>query len=95
MLILKSFTTNMGQLYEYRQMLCLSILPRHGKVIHRRTVSTSRAEHHDADIYGSRVGKKQLEKDPIIFQRGPATNNIGNIHTRTHQAIQTDEHSCK
>lgn len=82
-LIPKSFITNMGKLYEYRQMLCLSILPRHGKVMHRRTVNTS-AKHHHADIYGSRVGKEQLEKDPIIFQRGPATNIVGNTHTLTH-----------
>ena len=49
----------------------------------RRTVNPSRAERHHADIYDSRVDKEQLEKDPIIFQRGPAANIVGNIHTLT------------
>ena len=49
----------------------------------RRTVNPSRAERHHADIYGSRVGKEQLEKDPTIFQRGPAANLVGNTHTLT------------
>lgn len=48
------------------------------------TVNTSRAERHRVDIYGSRVGKEQLEKDSIIFQQGPATNIVGNTHTLTH-----------
>lgn len=82
--MVKSFITNMGQLYEYRQMLCLSILPRRGKVMHRSTVNTSPAEHDHADIYGSRVGKEQLEKDPTIFLRGPAIDIIRNTHTLTH-----------
>ena len=73
----------MGQLYEYRQMLCLSIPPRRGKVTHRSTINTSRAKHYHADIYGNRGGKEQLEKDPIIYQRDGAANIIGNTHTLT------------
>ena len=72
----------MGQLYEYRQMLCLSILPRHGKVMRSRTVTTSRAEYHHTDIFGSKVGEKQLLKDPIIYQRDEH-EIISNIHTLT------------
>lgn len=65
-------------------MRCLSILHRHGKVMHCSTVNTSRAENNHADIYGSRVGKEDLEKDPIIFEQGPAPNLTGNTHTWTH-----------
>lgn len=74
---------SMGQSYEYRQMLCLSILRRHGKAMHRRDVNTSRAERHHVDIYGNRVGKEQLQKDPMILPPGPAANIIGNTHALT------------
>lgn len=52
--------------------------------MHRSTVNTSRAEHNHADIYGSRVGKEELEKDPVIFEQGPAPNLNGKTHTLTH-----------
>ena len=49
----------------------------------RRTGSPSRTERHHADIYGSRVDKEQLEKDPIIFERGPVADLVGKTHTLT------------
>lgn len=42
------------------------------------------------DIYGSRVSKEQLEKDPIIFERGPAANVVvaNNVdHTRIRKLL--------
>ena len=39
----------------------------------RGTVSPSRAERHHADIYGSRVGKERLEKDPPIIPAWPCS----------------------
>ena len=82
---------SMGRLYEYRQMLCLSILLRHGKVMHRRDVNTSRAERYYVDIYGVRIGKEGLQKDPSIFQQGPAANIICKTHALNQQGIETDE----
>ena len=49
--------------------------------MHIKDVNTSRAEPHHVDIYGVRVGKEQLRKDPIIFQQGPAANIVGITHT--------------
>lgn len=51
--------------------------------MHRRDVNTSRAERHHVDIYGNRVGKEQLQKDPMILPPGPAANIIGNTHALT------------
>ena len=65
------------------------------KGMQRSTVNASHAKRHDVDIYGSRVGKGQLEKDPIIFQRDPANNILGNTYAQTHRAIRADERSCK
>ncbi|KAL9040340.1 MAG: hypothetical protein Q9214_004527 [Letrouitia sp. 1 TL-2023] len=64
--------------FESCRMRCLSIPPKHGKVtcvwILPRLIALNAC---NKDIYGTRTGKDQLEKDPIIFQRGPATNIIG------------------
>lgn len=79
-------------MYEYRQMLCLSILRRHGKVWHRREINKSRAEPQNVDIYAARTGKEQFLKDPLISQSGPDGVSIfGNTHTVTQQVIGTNE----
>ena len=51
--------------------------------MHRRDADTSRAERQHVDIYGIRVGKEQLEKDPIIFEPGPAADITSDTHTPT------------
>lgn len=55
-------------------MPCLSIRLEHGKVVFYQTISASDTKEFGTDIYGTRLGKGQLAKDPIIFQRGEAAN---------------------